>query len=235
MNVFFRALPKLPPPPLFRETCTMYIFSAVKNKCIFYVFFNSGRGLPPLIRAMAERIFFIGGLPQKQLAAAHMYSSRKSTQQLTSCLFKHNSKKQHYANYSFSFTFFTCLSEPTSTDVLVKLRQSCYEQGPTVGVQLRDGSDSGIGNLFLIDQVLSGIVNLDRVFFGFISNAAFTLGNNITLGDEESFILNDGQKRIFCSKYEKWLLYFMKVKELLNYLNTSFLLLVKSVLIKYQI
>ena len=59
-----------------------------------------------------------------------------------------------------------------------------YEQGPTGrGFQLRDGSGSGIGKnisgrigygsgtgifiIYLINRVLSGNANLDRVFFGY--------------------------------------------------------------------
>ena len=66
------------------------------------------------------------------------------------------------------------------------------EQGPTGRCfQLRDGSGSGIGKnfgfgfgygsgsgigtIFLINRVLSGIQNLDRVFFAYIPNTAFTL------------------------------------------------------------
>ena len=66
------------------------------------------------------------------------------------------------------------------------------EQGPTGRCfQLRDGSGSGIGKnfgfgygsgsgigtAFLINRVLSGIENLNRVFFGYISDKVFLLGS----------------------------------------------------------
>ena len=47
------------------------------------------------------------------------------------------------------------------------------------------GSGSGIGNLFLINRVLSSILNLDRLFFGFICNTAFILGYNMWPNDFE--------------------------------------------------
>ena len=74
------------------------------------------------------------------------------------------------------------------------LKWHCWHQGPTGRCfQFRDGSGSGIGKnfgfgfgygsgsgigtIFLINRVLSGIQNLDRVFFGYIPNTAFTSGN----------------------------------------------------------
>ena len=70
-------------------------------------------------------------------------------------------------------------------------------QGPTGRCfQLRDGSGSGIGKnfgfgygsgsgigtAFFINRVLSGIENLDRVFFGYIPDEVFSLGPKCTLG-----------------------------------------------------
>ena len=66
------------------------------------------------------------------------------------------------------------------------------QQGPTGRcIQLRDGSGSGIGKnfgfgfgygsgsgigtAFFINRVLSGIENLDRVFFGYIPDKVFLL------------------------------------------------------------
>ena len=49
--------------------------------------------------------------------------------------------------------------------------------GKNFGFGFGYGSGSGIGTVFLINRVLSGIQNLDRVFFGYIPNTAFTLGN----------------------------------------------------------
>ena len=69
-----------------------------------------------------------------------------------------------------------------------------YSQGPTGRcIQPRDGSGSGIGKnfgfgfgygsgsgigtAFLINRVLSGIENLNRVFFGYISDKVFLIGS----------------------------------------------------------
>ena len=66
-----------------------------------------------------------------------------------------------------------------------------HNQGPTGRcIQLRDGSGSGIGKnfgfgfgygsgsgictAFFINRVLSGIENLDRVFFGYIADKVFS-------------------------------------------------------------
>ena len=71
--------------------------------------------------------------------------------------------------------------------------KSC-RQGPTGrGFQLRDGSGSGIGNnilgrigygsgtgifiIYLINRVLSGSANLDRVFFGYFPTSYLSHGN----------------------------------------------------------
>ena len=70
----------------------------------------------------------------------------------------------------------------------------CHKQGPTGRYfQLRDGSGSGIGKnfgfgfgygsgsgigtVFFINRVLSGIQNLDRVFFGYIPDKIFSFGS----------------------------------------------------------
>ena len=70
-----------------------------------------------------------------------------------------------------------------SVVVVTKWSPSGHQQGPTGRcIQLRDGSGSGIGKnfgfgygsgsgictAFFINRVLSGIENLDRVFFGYI-------------------------------------------------------------------
>ena len=47
--------------------------------------------------------------------------------------------------------------------------------GKNFGFGFGYGSGSGIGTIFLINRVLSGIQNLDRVFFAYIPNTAFTL------------------------------------------------------------
>ena len=67
-----------------------------------------------------------------------------------------------------------------------------HRQGPTGRYfQLRDGSGSGIGKnfgfgygsgsgigtVFFINRVLSGIQNLDRVFFGYIPDKVFSFGS----------------------------------------------------------
>ena len=69
-----------------------------------------------------------------------------------------------------------------------------YNQGPTGrGFQLRDGSGSGIGKnisgrigyglgtgifiIYLINRVLSGSANLDRVFFGYFPTSYLSHGN----------------------------------------------------------
>ena len=68
-----------------------------------------------------------------------------------------------------------------------------YNQGPTGrGFQLRDGSGSGIGKnisgrigyglgtgifiIHLINRVLSGSANLDRVFFGYLPTSYVSHG-----------------------------------------------------------
>ena len=43
------------------------------------------------------------------------------------------------------------------------------------------GSGSGIGTAFFINRVLSGIENLDRVFFGYIPDKVFLLGSTKVL------------------------------------------------------
>ena len=67
-------------------------------------------------------------------------------------------------------------------------------QGPTGRcIQLRDGSGSGIGKnfgfgfgygsgsgigtAFFINRVLSGIENLDRIFFGYFPDKVFSFGS----------------------------------------------------------
>ena len=68
-----------------------------------------------------------------------------------------------------------------------------WDQGPTgKGIQLRDGSGSGIGKnisgrfgygsgtgifiIYLINRVLSGSANLDRVFFGYFPTSYLSHG-----------------------------------------------------------
>ena len=62
-NIFFRALPKLPPLPLplFRATCTS--FSAVKNRYRYYIFWFGQVPPPPPHSGNGRKKFFMGGLP----------------------------------------------------------------------------------------------------------------------------------------------------------------------------
>ena len=43
------------------------------------------------------------------------------------------------------------------------------------------GSGSGIGTAFFINRVLSGIENIDRVFFGYIPDKVFSFGSTKVL------------------------------------------------------
>ena len=47
--------------------------------------------------------------------------------------------------------------------------------GKNFGFGFGYGSGSGIGTAFFINRVLSGIENLDRVFFGYIPDKVFSL------------------------------------------------------------
>ena len=46
----------------------------------------------------------------------------------------------------------------------------------TFGFGFGYGSGSGIGTAFFINRVLSGIENLDRVFFGYFPDKVFSFG-----------------------------------------------------------
>ena len=63
-NVFFRALPKLPPPPSPSFGQLVHLFRP-SNINVYIVFFNSGRGLPPPHSGNARKktFFFKGGVP----------------------------------------------------------------------------------------------------------------------------------------------------------------------------
>ena len=78
-------------------------------------------------------------------------------------------------------------------EILSTLDQTSRNQGPTGrGFQLRDGSGSGIGKnisgrigygsgtgifiIYLINRVLSGSANLDRVFFGYFPTSYLSHG-----------------------------------------------------------
>ena len=49
--------------------------------------------------------------------------------------------------------------------------------GKNFGFGFGYGSGSGIGTAFFINRVLSGIENLDRVFFGYIPDKVFSFGS----------------------------------------------------------
>ena len=51
--------------------------------------------------------------------------------------------------------------------------------GKNFGFGFGYGSGSGIGTVFFINRVLSGIQNLDRVFFGYIPDKVFSFGSTI--------------------------------------------------------
>ena len=53
--------------------------------------------------------------------------------------------------------------------------------GKNFGFGFGYGSGSGIGTAFYINRVLSGIENLDRVFFGYIPDKVFLLGSTKVL------------------------------------------------------
>ena len=87
----------------------------------------------------------------------------------------------------------------------------CGDQGPTGRcIQLRDGSGSGIGKnfgfgfgygsgsgigtAFFINRVLSGIENLDRIFFGYFPDKVFSFGSTKVLAAFYAV----GPKCMFC-------------------------------------
>ena len=52
--------------------------------------------------------------------------------------------------------------------------------GKNFGFGFGYGSGSGIGTVFFINRVLSGIENIDRVFFGYILDKVISFGSTIS-------------------------------------------------------